>query len=92
MASSARNERIEFRTTTTVKKLVERASAARGISKTDYLSELIERDATEVLKRQQEITVTNAQFDNFMAVCQDESLVPSSRILDAARRLDQEGF
>ncbi len=27
-----------------------------------------------------------------MTVCQDESLVPSSRILDAARRLDKEGF
>jgi len=83
---------MEFRTTTTVKALVERAAVARGISKTQYLSELIERDATEVLKRQQEVMLTIAQFDNFMAVCQDESLVPSSRILEAARRLDKEGF
>ena len=92
MANSARSERMEFRTTTTVKALVERAAVARGISKTEYLSELIERDATEVLKRQQEVTLTNAQFDNFMVVCQDESLIPSSRILEAARRLDKEGF
>lgn len=92
MARSTRGERIEFRTTATVKALVERASAARGVSKTEYLSELIERDATEVLKRQQEITLTNSQFDNFMAVCQDESLMPGPRILEAARRLDEEGF
>lgn len=92
MASSARKERIEFRTTHELKVLAERASTAKGASMGEYISSLIEKDATEVLRREREIIVTNAQFDNFMAVCMDESLVPSSRILEAARRLDQEGF
>lgn len=36
--------------------------------------------------------LTNQQFDNFMAACMDESSVPSPRIPEAAKRLDQEGF
>jgi uncharacterized protein (DUF1778 family) len=92
MASSARKERIEFRATHELKTLTERASTAKGVSMGEYISSLIEKDATEVLKREQRITVTNAQFDNFMAVCMDETLVPSSRMLEAARLLDQEGF
>jgi uncharacterized protein (DUF1778 family) len=92
MTKPARRERIEFRTTLQLKALAERAAAARGASLGEYISSLVEKDAIEVLRREGEITVTNAQFDNFIAVCMDESHVPSSRILEAARRLDQEGL
>ena len=92
MASSARKERMNFRLAPEDKELAERACAASGQSMTDYLVNLIRKDAPEVLKRQATVTLTNAQFDNFMAVCHDKTLVPSPRILEAARKLDQEGF
>ena len=92
MASSARKERMNFRLAPEDKELAERACVASGQSMTDYLVNLIRKDAPEVLKRQATITLTNAQFDNFMAVCHDKTLVPSPRILEAARKLDQEGF
>ena len=93
MASSARKERVNFRLAPEDKELAERACVASGhASLTDYLVDLIRKDAPEVLKRQATITLTNAQFDDFMAVCQDKTLVPGPRILEAARKLDQEGF
>jgi uncharacterized protein (DUF1778 family) len=92
MAGSAKKERMNFRLAPEDKELAERACVASGQSMTDYLVDLIRKDAPEVLKRQATITLTNAQFDNFMAVCHDKTLVPSPRILEAARKLDQEGF
>ncbi len=92
MASSAKKERMNFRLASEDKELAERACVASGQSMTDYLVSLIRKDAPEVLKRQATITLTNTQFDNFMAVCRDNTLVPSPRILEAAKKLDQEGF
>ena len=93
MAGSAKKkQRMNIRLAPEDKELAERACVASGQSMTDYVVNLIRRDAPEVLKRQATITLTNAQFDNFMVVCQDKTLVPSPRILEAARKLDQEGF
>lgn len=92
MSSSAKKERMNFRLAREDKELAERACVASGQSMTEYIVDLIRKDAPEVLKRQATIAVTNAQFDDFMAVCNDKTLVPSPRILEAARQLDQKGF
>ena len=93
MTNSARKERLDMRIDSETKSLAERASAALGCSSvTEYLTRLIRQDAPEILKQQASIKVTNDQFDAFMMACQDTSATPSSRILEAAKRLDQEGF
>ena len=93
MANSARKERLEMRIDAETKSLAERASAALGCaSVTEYITRLIRQDAPEILRQQAAIKVTNDQFDAFMVACQDTSTAPSARILEAARRLDQEGF
>jgi len=75
------------------KLLAERASAAAGYaSLTDFVTHLIRENAPEILKQQTTIDLTNQQFDNFMVACMDETSVPSPRILEAAKRLDQDGF
>lgn len=93
MANSARKERLDMRIDAETKSLAERASAALGCSSvTEYVTRLIREDAPDVLKLQSSIKVTNERFDAFMMACQDTSAAPSARILEAARRLDREGF
>jgi len=93
MATAARTERLDMRVDTDTKQLAERAAAAAGYaSLTDFVTHLIRENAPEILKQQTTIDLTNQQFDDFMAACMDEAAAPSPRILEAAKRLDNEGF
>jgi uncharacterized protein (DUF1778 family) len=93
MATAARTERLDMRVDSETKQLAERASAAAGYaSLTDFVTHLIRENAPKILKQQTTIALTNQQFDEFMAACLDEAAVPSPRILEAAKRLNQEGF
>jgi len=90
MANAAR---IEMRVDAETKKMAERASSALGCnSLTDFISRLIHENAPKILEEKAAMKLTNDQFDHFMAVCQDSTRKPSSRILEAAKRLDSEGF
>lgn len=93
MAQIAPRERIEMRVDADVKQLAERASAVLGCaSLTEFITRLIRDNAPEILQHESSIQLTNAQFDNFMAICQDTERKPSTRLVDAAKRLDTEGF
>jgi len=93
MAQVTPRERIEMRVSSDIKQMAERASAALGCaSLTEYITRLISENAPKILQQEASIQLTNAQFDNFMAVCNDDERKPSTRILEAARRLDSEGF
>lgn len=92
MTTTAR-ERIEMRVSPEVKSLAERASAAMGCSSlTEFVTGLIREHAPNILAKQTTIELTNAQFDNFLAVCNDQSLKPNKALLKAAKRLDREGY
>ncbi|WP_018274658.1 DUF1778 domain-containing protein [Teredinibacter turnerae] len=84
-------ERIEARFPAELKALAERAALASGYSLTDYLAYLVRNDAPQRLKAQNEIVLTNERFDHFIKVC-ETAKAPSKKILDAAKRLDSEGF
>lgn len=88
---ATKTERIEARFPAELKALAERAASASGYTLTDYLANLVRNDAPMRLKAQNEIAVTNEQFDRFMAIC-EAAPAPSNKILDAARKLDEEGF
>ncbi len=92
MASAAR-QRIEMRVDEQTKQMAERASAALGCnSLTEFMTRLIHDNAPSILQQQATIEMTNAQFDQFMAICESDTRKPSQKILDAARKLDSEGF
>ena len=86
-----KTERIEARFSAELKALAERAALASGYTLTDYLAVLVRNDAPKRLKAQRELTLTNEQFDNFIKVC-EAAPKPSKKLLDAAQKLDQEGF
>ena len=93
MAHAAQRERIEMRIDSETKSMAERASAALGCaSLTEYLIRLIRENAPKALEQEASIQVTNTQFDNFVAICNNVELMPSDRIMAAAKRLDAEGF
>lgn len=86
-----KTERIEARFPAELKALAERAALASGYTLTDYLANLVRMDAPKRLKAQNEIILTNEQFEHFVAAC-EKAPSPGKKILDAARRLDKEGF
>ncbi len=86
-----KTERIEARFLPEIKQLAERAALVRGITLTDYLARLVRKDAPKTLKAYSEIQLTNQQFDDFITICEAEHK-PSQAIMDAAKRLDKEGF
>lgn len=92
MATTAR-ERIEMRVSPEVKSLAERASAAMGCtSLTEFVTRLIREHAPSILAKQTTIELANAQFDAFLAACNDQTLKPSKSLLKVAERLDNEGY
>jgi uncharacterized protein (DUF1778 family) len=88
---TGKTERVEARFPAEVKALAERAALASGNTLTDYLANLVRKDAPQRLKAQSEIELTNQHFDQFIQAC-ESAQVPSKKILDTADKLDQEGF
>lgn len=88
---TAKTERVEARFLPEIKQLAERAALANGMTLTDYLAKLVREDAPKTLSAYSEIQLTNQQFDQFMQACQ-ATQKPSKAILEAAKRLDEEGF
>lgn len=88
---ASKTERIEARFPAELKLLAERAAMASGYTLTDYLASLVQKDAPKRLKAQNELALTNDQFDHFINVC-ESAPAPSNKILDVARSLDEEGF
>lgn len=88
---ASKTERIEARFPADLKVLAERAALAIGYTLTDYLAYLVRNDAPKRLKAQSEIMLTNKQFDHFISVC-EAAPAPSKKLLEAARKLDKEGF
>ncbi|MEE9422724.1 MAG: DUF1778 domain-containing protein [Gammaproteobacteria bacterium] len=90
MATAAR---IDMRIDEETKALAERAAVALGCaSLTEFMTRLIREHAPTIIEHETNLQVTNQQFDHFMRVCQDTERKPSAQILDAARRLEEEGF
>ena len=86
-----KTERIEARFSPELKALAERAALANGQTLTDYLATLVKTDAPNRLKAASDISLTNQQFDAFINAC-DNAAAPSKKLLDAAQKLDSEGF
>ncbi len=93
MAHVKQCKRIEMRVDADIKLLAERAAAVCGYaSMTDFITSLIREHAPKILQQETSLRLTNAQFDRFIAACNDIERKPGTRIMEAAKRLDAEGF
>jgi len=86
-----KSERLTIRFPPELKILAERAALASGYTLTEYLAELVRKDAPGRLKLQGEMKLANERFDQFIQAC-ERANAPGKTILDAAGQLDREGF
>jgi len=90
---STHDQRLDMRIDLETKQMAERASAALGCSSlTEYITRLIRDNSPSIIQQQTEITLSNQQFDQFISLCEDETIKPSASLLQAARQLDKEGY
>jgi uncharacterized protein (DUF1778 family) len=84
-------ERVDVRFPAELKALAERAALASGCSLSDYLVSLVRIDAPMRLQANNQITLANTQFNQFVEAC-DNAPIPGEKLVDAARKCDTEGF
>lgn len=89
----AERARFEFQTDSDTKMLAERAAAASGCSSvSELMTRLIRDHAPSILEQTNTITLMNENFDRFAQACSAPPRPLSKNMLEAAKRLDTEGF
>ena len=84
--------RIDMRIDDAVKALGEKAAALTGRrSLTEYVTRLIEEDATKVIREHEAITLQDNVFDRFMAAC-DAAEAPNNKLRAAREYASQQGI
>lgn len=84
--------RLEMRINKEVKVKAEKASALLGLkSLTEYVANLIEENATKVIKQHESITVENDIFERFMNSC-SKVTSPNKALQDAVIFTKEQGI
>lgn len=84
--------RFDMRLDDKVKAKAEKASALLGArSLSEYVADLLDRDATKVIARHESITVEDNCFDRFMAAC-DKVDKPNSALVEAVKETRDSGI
>ena len=84
--------RIDMRIDESVKAAAEKAATLKGMkSLTEYVTKLIEKDATEVIQAHQSIKVQDDVFDRFMAAC-EAAESPNQKLKDAHKFANKTGI
>ncbi|MDM3872677.1 DUF1778 domain-containing protein [Porticoccus sp. W117] len=84
--------RIDMRIDEAIKALGEKAAALTGRrSLTEYVTRLIEEDATRVIREHEAITLENNVFDRFMAAC-EAAEAPNAKLRAAREFAEQQGI
>lgn len=68
MANLLKNARIELRVTSEQKETIEVAAAIEGQSVTEFSASLLAERAAEVIERDRQLRVSDAQLDEFLAM------------------------
>lgn len=84
--------RFDMRLDEEIKAKAEKASALLGMkSLTEYVSKLMDEDASRVIAQHESITVENDVFDRFMSAC-DKAKRPNTALRDAAAFAKKQGI
>ena len=88
----AATTRIDMRIDETVKAAAEKAAALKGMkSLTEYVVRLIEKDAEEVIREHESITLKDDVFDRFMAAC-EQADAPNEKLRAAMEFAKEQGI
>lgn len=84
--------RIDMRIDDSIKAAAEKAAALKGMgSLTEYLVRLIEKDAKEVIKAHESITLKGDVFDRFIKAC-EAAEAPNQKLREAVEYAKGKGF
>lgn len=86
-----KDERFEFRTNSSIKEKAKKASVLLDKNLTDYLIDLIDRDATRVISNHQNTVLENDIFDCFMEACSNPPR-PNNALIKALKNTRRKGF
>ena len=79
------NTRLDMRLSQEIKTKAEKATALLGLkSLTEYIVDLMDKDASRVIKQHESIVVENNRFDKFMHACENAQS-PNQALKDAAK-------
>lgn len=79
LQSEAKNERIEIRTTTRVKRVLQEAAAARNKTMTEFVLDVAMTEAAEVLADRRLFLLNDEQWEAFLAAL-DAPTKPKPRL------------
>ncbi len=84
--------RLDIRLDEEVKAKAEKAFALLGLkSLTEYVVDLIDKDATNVIAKYENITVENDIFDKFIVAC-EKAEKPNQALLNAVKLSEKRGI
>ena len=84
--------RFDMRLDEEIKTKAEKASALLGMkSLTEYVAQLMDNDATQVIAEHESITVDDNVFDRFMNAC-EKAKKPNNALLEAAAFTKNQGI
>lgn len=86
---SALSERINLRTNAETKSLLARAASFRGLSLSNFLLEAAQKMAQEVLKGQEQILLSQRDWERF-ALILDEDSSPNAKLQQAMSKFKAE--
>ena len=84
--------RLDFKLDGAIKAKAKKAAVlVKAKSLTDYVVQLIEKDATEIIAQHENITLRNDVFDNFMTAC-NKVEKPNKALRDALKFTEEQGI
>jgi uncharacterized protein (DUF1778 family) len=85
MAPAIRNERLDVRISSDLKRTIEHAAALTGQSLSDFILGIVTRRARKIIREAEVIRLTDQERDRFLAAL-DNPPAPNEALLRAAER------
>jgi uncharacterized protein (DUF1778 family) len=89
MAKLARNERIDLRVSSELKRLVEQAATLSGLTTSSFIANIVLAKSREVIQEAETIRLSERDRDIFLALLNDEKTQPNAAMARAAERHKQ---
>jgi uncharacterized protein (DUF1778 family) len=89
MATLTRNERIDLRISSELKRLVEQAATLCGLTTSSFIANIVLTKSREVIQEAETIRLSDRDRDIFLALLDDEKTQPNAAMLRAAKRHKQ---
>jgi uncharacterized protein (DUF1778 family) len=85
MSRSTRDERIDLRISSELKRLIEQAAALSGMTTSNFIAGTVVARSREVVREAETIRLSNRDRDIFLSLLNDEEARPNAAMLEAAR-------